>query len=92
LSGECTLTGVEYHLAKSQGCEINIQTIIKVPFKRGKKGLLENPPFTGIITDIQGLRRQYPKGHILNLLYKEMGNSIYGNVVRGISNKKKGLM
>lgn len=24
----------------------------------------------------------------MNLLYKEMGNSIYGNVVRGMSNKK----
>lgn len=24
----------------------------------------------------------------MNLLYKEVGNSIYGNVVRGMSNKK----
>lgn len=35
------------------------------------------------------IRRGFPKGTINNLLYKEMGNSIYGNVVRGISNKKE---
>jgi hypothetical protein len=89
LTGECFLTGAEYLLAKSQGCEIKIQTVIKVPFKRGEKGILKNPPFTEIIKELQGLRREYPKGHILNLLYKEMGNSIYGNVVRGISNRKR---
>jgi hypothetical protein len=44
-------------------------------------------PFFGIIKDIQRLRREFPKGHINNLLYKEMGNSIYGNVVRGMSHK-----
>ena len=37
---------------------------------------------------LQKLRKYNPKGTILNLLYKEMGNSIYGNVVRVISNKK----
>lgn len=45
-------------------------------------------PFHSIIKDIQRLRREYPKGSINNLLFKEMGNSIYGNVVRGMSNKK----
>lgn len=41
-------------------------------------------PFYSIIKEIQGKRKEYPKGHVLNLLYKEMGNSIYGNVVRGM--------
>jgi hypothetical protein len=45
-------------------------------------------PFNTIIKEIQSKRREFPKGHNLNLLYKEMGNSIYGNVVRGISNKR----
>jgi hypothetical protein len=45
-------------------------------------------PFFAIFKDIQALRRQYKKGTVNNSLYKEMGNSIYGNVVRGISNKK----
>jgi len=45
-------------------------------------------PFYAIIKDIQAFRRDFPKGHINNLLYTEMGNSIYGNVVRGMSDKK----
>jgi len=45
-------------------------------------------PFQAIIKDLQCMRGKYPKGSFKNLLYKEIGNSIYGNVVRGISNKK----
>ena len=45
-------------------------------------------PFLAIIIEIKRLRRENPKGTIMNMLYKEMGNSIYGNVVRGLSNKK----
>jgi hypothetical protein len=30
----------------------------------------------------------HPKGSIANLMYKEIGNSIYGSIVRGMSNKK----
>jgi hypothetical protein len=41
-------------------------------------------PFHSIIKDIQKMRNTYPKGTINNLLYKEMGNSIYVNVVRGM--------
>jgi hypothetical protein len=45
-------------------------------------------PFYKIIKEVQGMRVKYPKGSFRNLLYKEIGNSIYGNVVRGMSNKK----
>jgi hypothetical protein len=44
-------------------------------------------PFHNILKDIQEQRRVFPKGHINNMLYKEIGNGIYGNVCRGISNK-----
>jgi hypothetical protein len=37
--------------------------------------------------NIQKYRRAYTKGTVNNKLYKEMGNSIYGNVVIGMSNK-----
>lgn len=45
-------------------------------------------PFHAIIKNIKAKRGEYPKGTVNNLIYKEMGNSIYGNVVRGLSNKK----
>jgi hypothetical protein len=44
--------------------------------------------FYSIFKYIKALRREYPKGHNHNLLYKEVGNSIYVKVVRGLSNKK----
>jgi hypothetical protein len=47
-----------------------------------------NKPFYGVIKDLQTLRREHPKKSLKNLLYKEMSNSIYGNVVMGISNKR----
>lgn len=82
LTGNCVITGIEYVLAKNQGCKFKFQEIFKVPFGKIK-------PFEDILKEIQSKRRQYPKGDINNLLYKEMGNSIYGNSVRGISDKRK---
>ena len=46
-------------------------------------------PFYEIISELQKLRREHPKGTIQNLLYKEMGNSLYGSVAKGLSHKMK---
>ncbi|GAA4828501.1 hypothetical protein GCM10023220_71610 [Streptomyces ziwulingensis] len=35
------------------------------------------------------MRSKHEKGTINNLLYKEIGNSLYGLTVRGINNKLK---
>jgi hypothetical protein len=96
LEGESYLTGPEYLLAKNQGCEFNIKSAFyiqpkyKKVFNNYTKEMddIEIKPFQNIINDIQEKRRTFKKGTIENALYKEMGNSIYGNVVRGISNKK----
>lgn len=84
LKGECVLTGAEYLLAKSQGCALDITEVFYLPF--AKESIY---PFKAIIKEVQAKRREYPKGSINNLLYKEMGNSIYGGVVRGMADKKK---
>lgn len=83
LEGSCILTGAEYLLAKNQGCEITVQECYRVPFSKTIK------PFEQIIHKIQKLRRDYKKGTISNLFYKEMGNSIYGNIVKGMNDKRK---
>jgi hypothetical protein len=83
LHGSCILTGSEYSLAEAQGCVITVEECYHVPFSPGNK------PFEKIITKIQKMRRDYKKGTISNLFYKEMGNSIYGNVVKGMSDKRK---
>jgi hypothetical protein len=49
--------------------------------------MIYTKPFHGILKDIQTLIRQFTKGHINNMMYKEIGNGIYGNVCKGISNK-----
>jgi hypothetical protein len=53
------------------------------------KGKIINRPFESIIKTIQAKRKLYPKGTINNYLYKLMGNSIYGALVRGLGNKQR---
>jgi hypothetical protein len=91
LKGKSLLTGPEYLLAKKQGCIIDIEYLILIPFSKEVKDGVEifnNKPFEKIVRELQDARRRYPKGTINNLIYKEIGNSIYGNVVKGMSNKK----
>lgn len=45
-------------------------------------------PFYNILKNIQHLRREHKKGTILNAMYKEIGNGIYGNVCRVWVTKK----
>lgn len=44
-------------------------------------------PFRGIVKDLQSKRRNYPKKTFYNYMYKEIGNSIYGQVAMGLSGK-----
>jgi len=96
LEGVGYLTGPEYLLAKQQECVFNMKSAFyiepktKSVFNHKNKEFykVEIKPFQHIINDIQGKRRIHPKGTVDNALYKEMGNSIYGNIVRGMSDKK----
>jgi hypothetical protein len=51
--------------------------------------LFKGMPFRGIICDLQSERCKHEKGTISNLLYKEMGNALYGSVSKGINHKVK---
>jgi hypothetical protein len=82
LKGEALLTGSEFLLAKSQKCKFLFKEIYYIPFS-------DEYPFKNIITKIQNLRNSFPKGSINNLMYKEIGNSIYGSIVRGLNEKLK---
>ena len=88
------LTGAEYLLAKSQGCKFEIEEVYTIPFLKTNETDLETGsnvlyPFKEIITEIQRKRREYPKGTISNLIYKEIGNSIYRSVVKEMLDKRK---
>jgi hypothetical protein len=93
--GEAVLTGAEYILARNQKCTFAFHEIYLIPFETTKDKLKEKEnrlefqslPFRGLIKDLQKKRRDHEKGTFLNALYKELGNSIYGLVVRGMANK-----
>jgi hypothetical protein len=94
LSGSAVLTGAEDLLAKNQGCIFDISDIIYIPFNfihslRGSESWIK--PFEVILRlkKVQEQRREHKKGTIGNLRYKEIGKSIYGSVLRGISEKQK---
>lgn len=87
LQGSCVITGAEYLLATAQKCKLKIHDIYFTPFKGSE--YRDHKPFSTIFKTVQEQRREHPKGTISNLIYKEIGNSIYGSVVRGIGNKRK---
>lgn len=94
LTGDCILTGPEYLLAKQQKCVVTIKSAFYIPSTYREKSFgkvvvnIPVTPFAEIIQYLQDKRRETPKGHVLNALYKELTNSIYGNVVRGIADKR----
>lgn len=90
LKGEAVLTGSEYLLAKRQGCKLNIKEIFYIPFEEDKgEGKLKNQPFEEVVKDLQFKRSQHDKGTLRNALFKQILNSMYGLIVRGINDKRK---
>lgn len=94
LEGRSTITGCEYLVAKSMGCRLYVKDGVMIPFKtsnsnpHSKEDLDYQAPFRGIVKDLQHKRRKYPKKTFYNYMYKEIGNSIYGQVAMGISARK----
>lgn len=89
--GVSVITGVEYLAALSMGCVFENGIGVKIPFAKVEfKGevTITPRPFTDLIKSLQSMRREHPKGSFLNLMYKEIGNSIYGQVSKGLSRKK----
>ena len=87
IKGTGIITGSEYLLARSQGCKFRFESINLIPFAQNEYKDIK--PFTTVLKNVQEKRREYPKGSISNLMYKEIGNSIYGSVVRGLGDKRK---
>lgn len=88
MKGNAVLTVAEYLLALNQGCKLIIEDIHLIPFKKYADSY-EIKPFEVIVKRVQEKRREFTKVTINNLMYKEIGNSIYGSVVRGRSDKRK---
>lgn len=91
LSGSAIITGLDYLSASNQDCKIVVKDGYRVPFvkedDKNKNKMIK--PFASCIKEIQRLRSLYEKGTIGNLLYKEIGNSLYGLTARGLNDKRK---
>ena len=81
-----TVLESESHKNKNNDQESNTITINK---DDSNKYDLDYPtPFRKIMKELQRKRREYPKKSLLNLLYKLIANSIYGQIAMGVSGKK----
>ena len=88
VKGKSVLTGAEYLTAKKQGCKFVIYEVYSIPFE-AEDGKFVNKPFEEVVKKLQKLRSEQPKGSLLNQLWKQINNSIYGLVVKGINEKRK---
>jgi len=83
LEGVTITTGYEIYLAHLQGCKITLKRGVVVPFRN------EIRPYLDVIKYLQEERRKYPKFSLYNLLYKQLGNSIYGQTAQGFNKMRK---
>ncbi|BBQ28868.1 hypothetical protein WP2W18E01_04500 [Aeromonas caviae] len=82
LSGSAYVTAPEIELALSMGATIHIKHGVIVPWLSGSE-----PLFEGFTRMIQLLRREYPKKSLEEVMVKEIGNSLYGKLAQGLSDK-----
>lgn len=82
LSGLAYVTAPEIELALSMGATIHIEHGVIVPWLSGSE-----PLFEGFTRMIQLLRREYPKKSLEEVMVKEIGNSLYGKLAQGLSDK-----
>lgn len=82
LSGLAYVTAPEIELALSMGATIAIKHGVIVPWVAGSQPLFED--FTRMI---QQLRRKYRKKSLEEVMVKEIGNSLYGKLAQGLSDK-----
>lgn len=82
LTGESYCTSPEIENAVKQGCQITI-----------KEGYLfdwlnqDQRPFEDFVKFIRSKRSAYKKGELSELLWKEVGNSLYGKLAQGLKGK-----
>jgi len=82
LSGECFCCAPEIYLARKMGAALEIITGIVLPAD------FDARPFEEFILDCTRRRKNYAKGSLEELLWKEIGNGTYGKIAQGLRNKR----
>jgi hypothetical protein len=84
LEGRTITTGYELYLAHLMNCKITLIKGTIIPFKGN-----EVRPYKDVIKYLLEQRALYPKDSLYNLLYKQLGNSIYGQTGQGFRAYKR---
>ena len=82
LEGDAYVTAPEIELALSIGATLEIKHGVIIPWVTDSQPLFET--FT---RKIQTMRKLYPKKGLEEVMIKEIGNSVYGKLAQGLSNK-----
>lgn len=82
LEGDAYVTAPEIELALSMGVTLEIKHGVIIPWVTDSQPLFET--FT---RKIQTMRKLYPKKGLEEVMIKEIGNSVYGKLAQGLSNK-----
>jgi hypothetical protein len=79
LGGEAYATASEIAVARRQGAAIEILDGLIVPWRNDGP-----PPFMLVIDELRRRRDQHANGSLLNEMFKQLANSIYGKLGQGI--------
>jgi hypothetical protein len=82
LAGESFCCGPEIYLARKMGASLEIVNGVILPTD------FESRPFELFVIDCAGRRKNYQKGSLEELFWKELGNGTYGKVAQGLRNKR----
>jgi len=82
LEGSCYATAPEIYLAHLMGCTIEIMHGVIVPWIPDSTSLFED-----FVRTVRNKRADYVKGSFQELMWKEIGNSLYGKHGQGLRAK-----
>ena len=80
--GESYCSAPEIEAALNQGCHLEILEGFVIPWSDTEKF-----PFLSFVKFIRNKRKQHEKGSLFELLWKEIGNSLYGKLAQGLKGK-----
>ena len=84
------------------GCKLRVRSGVIIPFNKLKSTsnselsankdvndnwIKYNAPYRNIVKELQSKRSKHPKKTFYNYMYKEITNSIYGQIAMGIGGK-----
>ena len=82
LQGYSYCTGAEIATAVRMGAKLEIQFGFIVPWKPDSSPIFEN-----YMKTVREMRNHHDKGSFMELLWKELGNSLYGKTAQGLRGK-----